>query len=203
MNYFEVFDPTKVPGERKLRATFSNDKVAALTDHFSNLLLELKIYLLNHQVMKPLDIYANLFSSRPDSLKHIFVLVELILSPSTAKCARWFSAMDRIKTNFKTRIEKRREPCQICWGSKEWTLKWKTLFQFQNKKVEALFTLSCIRACIWLYIQGQQDLRFRKVKPEPHLSIGQVEFKIFFLPWPRNEICKNLLWNLIRRIIDW
>lgn len=40
MNYFEVFDPTKVPGERKLRATFSNDKVAALTDHFSNLLLE-------------------------------------------------------------------------------------------------------------------------------------------------------------------
>ena len=107
MNYFEVFDPTKVPGERKLRATFSNDKVVALTDHFGNLLLELKIYLLNHQVMKPLDIYANLFSSRPDSLKHIFVLVELILSPSTAKCARWFSAMDRIKTNFKTRIEKR------------------------------------------------------------------------------------------------
>ena len=107
MNYFEVFDPTKVPGERKLRATFSSDKVAALTDHFSNLLLELKIYLLNHQVMKPLDIYANLLSSRPDSLKHIFVLVELILSPSTAKCARWFSAMDRIKTNFKTRIEKR------------------------------------------------------------------------------------------------
>lgn len=40
MNYFEVLDPTKVPGERKLRATFSNDKVAALTDHFSNLLLE-------------------------------------------------------------------------------------------------------------------------------------------------------------------
>ena len=67
-----------------------------------------------------------------------------------------------------------------------------TLFQFQNKKVEALFTLSCIRAYIWLYIQGQQDLRFRKVKPEPHLSIGQVKFKIFFLPWPRNEICRNL-----------
>lgn len=78
MNYFEVFDPTKVPGERKLRATFSNDKVAALTDHFSNLLLELKIYLLNHQVMKPLDIYANLLSSRPDSLKHIFVLVDTL-----------------------------------------------------------------------------------------------------------------------------
>ena len=31
MNYFEVFDPTKVPGERKLRASFDNDKVAALT----------------------------------------------------------------------------------------------------------------------------------------------------------------------------
>lgn len=108
-----------MPRERKLRATFSKDKVAALTDHFSNLLLddenegvvfqwqELKIYLLNHQVMKPLDIYANLLSSRPDSLKHILVLVELILSSSTAKCERCFSAMDKIKTNFKTRIEKR------------------------------------------------------------------------------------------------
>ena len=27
---------------------------------------------------------------------------------------------------------------------------------------------------------GQLDLRFGQVKPEPHLSIGQVKFKIFF-----------------------
>ena len=121
MNYFEVFDPTKVPGERKLRASFGNDKVAALTDHFKNLLSdgekegavfqwqELKIYLFNHQAMKPLDIYATLLSSRPDSLKHILVIVELMLSlsPSTAKCERCFSAMNRIKTNLKTRMEQR------------------------------------------------------------------------------------------------
>ena len=119
MNYFEVFDPTKVPGEKKLRASFGNDKVAALTDHFKNLLSdgekegavfqwqELKIYLFNHQAMKPLDIYATLLSSRPDSLKHILVIVELMLSlsPSTAKCERCFSAMNRIKTNLKTRME--------------------------------------------------------------------------------------------------
>ena len=59
--------------------------------------------------MKPLDVYANLLSSRPDSLKHILVLVELMLSlsPSTAKCERCFSAMNRIKTNLKTRMEQR------------------------------------------------------------------------------------------------
>ena len=72
---------------------------------------ELKIYLLNHQAMKPLDIYANLSSSRPDSLKHILVLVELhvmlSLSPSAAKCERCFSAMNRIKTNLKTLMEQR------------------------------------------------------------------------------------------------
>ena len=93
-----------MPGERKPRASFGNDKVVALTDHFSNLLSdddkegavfqwqELKIYLFSHQAMKPLDIYANLLSSRPDSLKHILVLVELMLSlsPSTAKCERCF-----------------------------------------------------------------------------------------------------------------
>ena len=59
--------------------------------------------------MKPLDVYANLLSSRPDSLKHILVLVELMLSlsSSTAKCERCFSAMSRIKTNLKTRMEQR------------------------------------------------------------------------------------------------
>lgn len=121
MNYFELFDPTKVPGQRKLRASFGNDKVVASTDHFSNLLSdvekegavfqwqELKIYLFSHQAMKPLDIYANLLSSRPDSFKHILVLVELMLSlsPSTAKCEKCFSAMNRIKTNLKTRMEQR------------------------------------------------------------------------------------------------
>ena len=33
-----------------------------------------------------------------------------------------------------------------------------------------------------MYIQGQLDLGFGQVKPEPHLSFGQVDFKIFSYP---------------------
>ena len=85
MNYFQV------SGDRKLRASFGNDQVAALTDHFSSPLSndekesavlqwqELKIYPFNHQTMKPFDFYNTLLSSTPDSLKDILVLAELML----------------------------------------------------------------------------------------------------------------------------
>ena len=57
-----------------------------------------------------------------------------------------------------------------------------------NPKVYASYPLSCIGAWIWLYIQGQLDLGFGQVKPEPQLSIGQVDFKFFFLPWGGQQV---------------
>lgn len=57
--------------------------------------------------MKFFDIYVNLLLFRLDSLKYIFVLVELIFFFFIVKCVRWFLVMDRIKINFKIRIEKR------------------------------------------------------------------------------------------------
>ena len=39
-------------------------------------------------------------------------------------------------------------------------------------------------------------MRFGQVKPEPHLSIGQVELKIFFLPWGGRTAKKLLHFDL-------
>ena len=54
----------------------------------------------------PVDVFANLLVSKPDDVKDCLVLVELMmtLSPSTARCARRFSAMNQLKSNVRTRI---------------------------------------------------------------------------------------------------
>ena len=69
--------------------------------------LQLKLLLSSQRAVKPLELYASLLISKPDSFKNVLVLVEImtVLSPCTASCKRSFSAMNRIKTSLKTTMQ--------------------------------------------------------------------------------------------------
>ena len=69
--------------------------------------LQLKLLLSCQRAVKPLELYASLLISMPDSIKNVLVLVEImtVLSPCTASCERSFSAMNRIKTSLKTTMQ--------------------------------------------------------------------------------------------------
>ncbi|KAG1651875.1 Acid sphingomyelinase-like phosphodiesterase 3b [Nymphon striatum] len=58
------------------------------------------------QEAKLLDVYSSLLQSRPDDVCSCLALVEIMLSlsPSTATCQRGFSAMNKLKTDRKTRM---------------------------------------------------------------------------------------------------
>lgn len=68
---------------------------------------ELKTLLAAQKALKPTDMYASLLAAKPGDLTNVLVLVELMiaLSPTTATCERSFSAMNRLKTDLKTRMQ--------------------------------------------------------------------------------------------------
>lgn len=99
---------------------YGDDDVKALTQHSAPLLsdeekecilgewLQLKLLSTSQRTVKPPQLYASLLISKPDTIKHVLVLVEImtVFSPCTASCeSRSFSAMNKIKTNLKTTMQ--------------------------------------------------------------------------------------------------
>ena len=116
---FKVFDHRFWPMTREDLLHYGDDDVKTLVQHFAVLLsdeekkcilsewLQLKLLLSCQRAVKPLELYASLLISKPDSIKNVLVLVEImtVLSPCTASCERSFSAMNRIKTSLKTTMQ--------------------------------------------------------------------------------------------------
>lgn len=67
----------------------------------------MKSFLATQRALKPSDVYASLLARNQNDLNNVLVLVKLTItiSPTTATCERSFSAMNRLKTVLKTRIQ--------------------------------------------------------------------------------------------------
>lgn len=116
---FKVFDHRFWPMTREDLLHYGDDDVKTLVQHFAVLLsdeekkcilsewLQLKLLLFCQRAVKPLELYASLLISKPDSIKNVLVLVDImtVLSPCTASCERSFTAMNRIKTSLKTTMQ--------------------------------------------------------------------------------------------------
>ena len=116
-----VFDHRFWPMTREDLLHYGDDDVKTLMQHFAVLLsdeekkcilsewLQFKLLLSCQRAVKPHELYASLLISKPNSIKNILVLVEImtVLSPCTASCERSFSAMNRIKTSLKTTTQQR------------------------------------------------------------------------------------------------
>ena len=116
---FTVFDCRNFPVQRGERAGYGNEEVQRLVDCFAPLLSqdekdgavkewqELKSFLATQRALKPNDEYASLLAHNQNDQNNILVLVKLMItiSPTTATCERSFSAMNRLKTVLKTRMQ--------------------------------------------------------------------------------------------------
>lgn len=116
---FTVFDYRNFPVQRGERASYGNEEVQRLVDYFAPLLSqeekdgavkewqELKSFLATQRALKPNDVYASLLARNQNDLNNVLVLVKLMItiSPTTATCERSFSAMNRLKTMLKTRMQ--------------------------------------------------------------------------------------------------
>ncbi|XP_060084946.1 zinc finger protein 862-like [Ylistrum balloti] len=117
VSLFSVFDHVTWPHFPSL-LQFGTEQVEELLEFFKPLLseeerkavpeqwLELKVRLNRQREVSPFATYTSLLAARPDSLKAILLLIEILfaLSPSTAKCERSFSAMKRIKTGLRSSL---------------------------------------------------------------------------------------------------
>ena len=67
----------------------------------------MKSFLATQRALKPSDVYASLLARNQNDLNNVLVLVKLTItiSPTTATCERSFSAMHRLKTVLKTRMQ--------------------------------------------------------------------------------------------------
>ena len=67
----------------------------------------MKSFLATQRALKPSDVYASLLARNQNDLNNVLVLVKLTItiSPTTATCERLFSAMNRLKTVLKTRMQ--------------------------------------------------------------------------------------------------
>ena len=116
---FTVFDYRNFPVQRGEIAAYGNEEVQRLVDYFAPLLYqeekdgavkewqELKSFLATQRALKPSDVYASLLARNQNDLNNVLVLVKLTItiSPTTATCERSFSAMNRLKTVLKTRMQ--------------------------------------------------------------------------------------------------
>ena len=112
---FRIFEPREMP---QTLAAYGHNEIRSLVQYFGYLLTAkekesildqwpmLRTRLSRQRANNPVDVFANLLVSKPDDVKDCLVLVELMmtLSPSTARCARRFSAMNQLKSNVRTRI---------------------------------------------------------------------------------------------------
>jgi hypothetical protein len=115
---FQVFHHHNLPTDRKELIMYGNSDVQTLVDYYSDLLsdeeqegavdqwLDLKQRLNNQRHLPPMEVYQSLLQSRPEGLKCVLLLVEIMLtlSPSTAKIERSFSAMKGTKTVLKSKM---------------------------------------------------------------------------------------------------
>lgn len=118
---FQSFDFRFWPQSRSDLLHYGDGDIKTLVAHFSKVLpdetstdaldqwLDLKLLLSQPTQRKllPREVYSSLLANRPDNLRHILSIVEImmVLSASTAVCERSFSAMNRIKTNLKTNMK--------------------------------------------------------------------------------------------------
>ena len=119
LSCFKVSDHRFWPITQKDLIQYGDDDVKTLIQHFAPLLsdhqkqcilgewLQLKLLLTFQRAVRPLDLSTSLLISRPDSIKNVLVLVEImtVLSPCTASCERSFSVMNKIKTNLRTTMQ--------------------------------------------------------------------------------------------------
>ena len=116
---FEVFDARNMPNTLAELATYGDQEIENLIQHFGSVLtreetegimlqwpsLKASVAKGKH-FKKPREILVDLLCDKPDELKHILVLVEIMmtLSPSSAAVERGFSKMKAIKTSRRNRM---------------------------------------------------------------------------------------------------
>ncbi|XP_021365405.1 zinc finger protein 862-like [Mizuhopecten yessoensis] len=117
VSLFSVFDHVTWPHFPAL-GLFGTDQICDLVEFFKPMFneaeleamteqwLELKVRLHRQREVSPFATYTSLLAARPESLKAILLLIEILfaLSTSTAKYERSFSSMKRIKTGFRSSL---------------------------------------------------------------------------------------------------
>ena len=118
LSLFSVFDFKSWPYSLPDLSTYGNTEIKTLCQEYSAILTEdeiscipsewqkFKIQISKQRQSHHLDVYPSLLQRKDESLKHICVLVDLLLtiSPSTASCERLFSSMNLVKNPSRTRI---------------------------------------------------------------------------------------------------
>lgn len=110
---FSIFDFMCWPSDKQELASYGSKELNDLVNHFSPVFTEAEsinareewqsFKVIVNKISKNNSnrylVYKQLLSSKPDDLKNILLLLEIMfcISPSTAACERGFSAMNRLK----------------------------------------------------------------------------------------------------------
>ena len=102
VSHFEVFDHNQWPVDKRILLRHGESDIRAISEHFQDILTEdqqaaildewvdLKLMIHRRRMETPQDVYKSLLAARPDSIKNVLLLVEIMvtLSPSTATVER-------------------------------------------------------------------------------------------------------------------
>ncbi|XP_067656447.1 zinc finger protein 862-like [Haliotis asinina] len=115
---FQVFDFRTWPFSLQDLSTYGCKEIGTLCDEYSDILTDeerssipsewqtLKVQVSMQRKSHPLAVYTSILQRQEESVKHILVLLNMLVtvSPSTAACERLFSNMNFVKNSFRTRL---------------------------------------------------------------------------------------------------